>query len=63
MDLRGVVSLPWLEVDDGRVGRPVSPVGVSFGGRSRMWLVGVVPFVVRNGSREAVATLCYVCWG
>ena len=34
-DLIGVVSLSWLEVEDGRVQRSEGPVGVSFGGRSR----------------------------
>ena len=42
MDLIGVVSLTWLEVEDGRVRRPEGPVGVSFGGRSRVTLRGKV---------------------
>ena len=43
MGLIGVLSLSWLEVEDGRVGRPVDPVDVSFGGRSRgnVWGDGV----------------------
>ena len=63
------VSLSWLEVEDGRVGRPVGHVGISFSGRLRgkvrdggvasgggVWLVGVIPFVVSNGGGKAVAT-------
>ena len=41
-DLTGVVSLSRLEVEDRRVRRPVGPVGVSFGGRSRGTLGGKV---------------------
>ena len=48
MNLIGVVSLSWLEVEDGRIRRPVGPVGVALGGRSRgtlrskVWVGGVV---------------------
>ena len=69
--LIAVVSLSWLEVEDGRsIRRPVGSVGVSFGGKSRgnvwgggmalqgwVWFVGGLPFMVSNGRGEEVTTL------
>ena len=72
MDLIGVVSLSWLEVEDGRVQRPV---GFSFGRRSRGkvqgggvalgggcgWLEGF-HLCVSNGGGKSVATPCCGWW-
>ena len=71
-----VVSLSWLEVEDGSIRRLVGSVGVTFGGRSRgnmwgggnasggcVWFVGGFPFIiVSNGRGEAVTTLGCGLW-